>query len=132
MTEEECFCLLLVNCLKEDKMKTSNFISKFGQSTSHGFDIVLQCLTACFSILLTLSPLVFQNPINYWYLPIIGIMLFTLFLTGINVWSSFRKMKKYPDTLNEDTDFFDHLSPVIFTQFAKQNVSNNKLFNTAA
>lgn len=113
-------------------MKSSNFNSHIGQLFNANLDIILQIFTASVGFLFALSPLIMGNPASHWYLPLIGIFLFTYSLTGIHV------LKPWLSTLNSqhsetiDTKELDYVRPVMVTKFGEQNMANKQFFKTAA
>jgi len=113
-------------------MKTSNLNSKNSQSIDVHSATVWQTVTASCALLLPLSPLILNGPVNYWYLPLLGILLFVLALTGVGIWKSCLSKITEQKIKATDTNFNDYIPPVIITQFGKQNAANNQLFKKAA
>ena len=110
-------------------MKTSNFISQFKKSIRINSYKVWQTFMVGVALLLGLSPLIVQNPASYWYLPMIGVLLFTHSLTGMNIWKKWLPKATSDQTETED---LEHIEPVMETLFAKQNSAANHSDQKAA
>ena len=101
-------------------MKTSNYISQFTHSIKVNFDVVWQTVMAGIALLLGLSPLFLSDPVSYWYVPIVGILLFTHSLTGVTMWRNLL----FKMTSNENKNLHSG-QPVVRSMFAKQNAAND-------
>ena len=126
-TIEKCHCLLLVNCLKEDKMKTSSYISQNRNLNNTNPGLVQHAMIASAGLLLTSSHLILSDPASYWYFPVTGMLFFMFLLAG------FKALKAWPAKISSQTDDLedlDYISPLIITKFGKKNIANNKLFKT--
>ena len=103
-------------------MKTTNYISQFSHSIKVNFDIVWQTVMAGIALLLGLSPLFLPDPVSYWYVPIVGILLFTHSLTGVRVWKNWLLKTT---SVNTKTENFRYGKPVMESKFKKRNAAND-------
>jgi hypothetical protein len=120
-------------------MKSNKYISIIGQSIKPDFKIFgnfWKIMTITTSSLLIFSPLILNTPAIYWYLPLIGILLFTFSMTGIlsiknrfikNVlqrMESLQKIASLQRIKSKKNEDLEYTAPVIITRFAQQNSKN--------
>ena len=113
-------------------MKPNNFISRINQSIDTHIEYILQILITSIALLFASSPLFLSNPQNNWYLPPIGVLLFTYALCGIHRLKHWLLKITNHYTKNNSTEEYDYIRPIMITNFGKQNIENNRLFKTIA
>ena len=111
-------------------MNTNNFISLFGQLSKCKTYRSWQFITSSTALLLASFPLFFDYSVNYWLVPIAGIVFFTLSLIGVDDKNIWLKLKSKDNAINGDLQ--NKISPVMITHFGLNNPAFTSTFKTAA
>ncbi|MDH5216876.1 MAG: hypothetical protein OEX19_04225 [Gammaproteobacteria bacterium] len=107
-------------------MSTNNFNSSVDKSVKFDVDFMIKASSIGLSLVLSLSILVSASPAGFWYMPVVGVLLFAFSLVGLSMdsgrWRSVRKKCSV-----------DRPVPaVLITEFGKQNSANDEFIKTAA
>jgi len=107
-------------------MSTNNFNSSVEKSVKFDVEFLLKASSVGLSLVLSLSILVSAKPVDIWYMPIIGVLLFVFSLLGWSMdagrWRSVRKGRSIDKPV----------PAVLITEFGKHNSANDEFIKTAA
>lgn len=107
-------------------MSTNNFNSSVDRSAKFDVDFLVKASSIGLSLVLSLSILVSGDPAGFWYMPVVGVLLFAFSLVGLSIetgrWMPARK----------GCSIEEGVSAVMITKFGKQNSANDEFIKTAA
>ena len=107
-------------------MTSNNFISSVDKSIFFNAGFLVRASSVGLSLVLSLSMLVPDNPVNYWFMPVVGTVLFALSLLGLGAQGG-------PGTTSRTDRFVDKpITAVTVTEFGRHNSANDEFIRTVA